>query len=82
MIEAPLVCFFDLMKGCNKSPEDCENTHVSDNAAKYLSYDGPVWNDVFIATQKLSNSYFPFIYFHMIYSNKLKSSYINLKIEF
>lgn len=43
LIEAPLVCFFDLMKGCNKSPEECSNTHLAENnAAKYLSYDGPV----------------------------------------
>ena len=42
LIDAPVVCFFDLMKGCKNTPEDCPNTHATDNAAKYLSYDGPI----------------------------------------
>jgi|JI10StandDraft_1071094.scaffolds.fasta_scaffold71439_2 hypothetical protein len=36
--DIPIVCFFDLMKGCKNKPEDCPNTHVAENAVKYLSY--------------------------------------------
>ena len=55
-LELPLVCFFDLMKGCNKSEQECQNKHITDGVTKYLSYDGPIW--FCIATQKLSNFYF------------------------
>ena len=42
LIESPVVCFFDLMKGCKNKPEDCPNTHISDHVTKHLSYTGPL----------------------------------------
>ena len=42
LVETPVICFFDLMGSCRNKPEECPNTHVGENAVKYLSYDGTI----------------------------------------
>ncbi len=34
------------MNGCKA--KDCENKHATDNFIKYISYEGPIWFDLFM----------------------------------
>ena len=42
LVDTPVICFFDLMGSCKNKSDECPNTHVGENAVKYLSYDGTI----------------------------------------